>query len=545
VDASKPYTTFRPFIYGSAVDLSQGYDIKWMKLEAGNKATDWSPAPEDVDAAVDDAAKTATNYIGADSSGIRIANADPATATTYQHQTATNTEFVVDGASMTKIGGDGIRLGETSSSHLDGDYHSLQLVDKDGNTYFHVSDLRDQNGVATIVEKFEGDGTTTDFQLHLHVKTSVKVMVNGSQTQAFIITLADKLRFTAAPADGAEIAITYTTESEYAKAYTLGTRLSGSNIGGMSHAEGRNVTSSAYLSHAEGLDSVASGDESHAEGSGCEASGACSHAEGSQTVASGGYSHAEGLRSAASGSFAHAEGMDTAAGNQYSHAEGVYSEATGLASHAEGYQTHATGERSHAEGWSTRAEGKYSHAEGNQTKAEGQGSHAEGNATYAYADYSHAQNLGTEAGSANQTVLGKYNRADYNDKYALIVGNGTGNSARSNALTVDWSGNVEVAGDITVPIMSANWTPVAAYTSSTLEVKRFGHVVYITGAVNLTAALTARTTVANIPAGYRPYRQAYGRTNANILIVVESNGEFKFDAASAGYQYLSITYMAP
>lgn len=39
------------------------YYIRHPKLEKGNKATDWTPAPEDVDNAIDDAAKTATNYM--------------------------------------------------------------------------------------------------------------------------------------------------------------------------------------------------------------------------------------------------------------------------------------------------------------------------------------------------------------------------------------------------------------------------------------------------------------------------------------------------
>lgn len=47
--------------------------IRRVKLEKGNKATDWFPAPEDVDAAVSDAAKTATNYITqVDQNGITI-----------------------------------------------------------------------------------------------------------------------------------------------------------------------------------------------------------------------------------------------------------------------------------------------------------------------------------------------------------------------------------------------------------------------------------------------------------------------------------------
>lgn len=45
--------------------LTEGaaFFIRNIKLEKGNKATDWTPAPEDVDTAIDDAAKTATNYM--------------------------------------------------------------------------------------------------------------------------------------------------------------------------------------------------------------------------------------------------------------------------------------------------------------------------------------------------------------------------------------------------------------------------------------------------------------------------------------------------
>lgn len=52
------------------------------------------------------------------------------------------------------------------------------------------------------------------------------------------------------------------------------------------------------------------------------------------------------------------------------------------------------------------------------------------------------------AAGRNQTVLGRYNVEDTSDTYALIVGKGTSDSARSNALTVDWSGNVRAAGSI-------------------------------------------------------------------------------------------------
>lgn len=59
-------------------------------------------------------------------------------------------------------------------------------------------------------------------------------------------------------------------------------------------------------------------------------------------------------------------------------------------------------------------------------------------------DYSRAQNLGTTAASDNQTALGKYNIEDANDEYAIVLGNGTADDARSNALTVSWDGHIEL-----------------------------------------------------------------------------------------------------
>lgn len=45
------------------VEASFTARFKNVKLEKGNIATDWTPAPEDVDSAVDEAAKTATNFM--------------------------------------------------------------------------------------------------------------------------------------------------------------------------------------------------------------------------------------------------------------------------------------------------------------------------------------------------------------------------------------------------------------------------------------------------------------------------------------------------
>ena len=108
----------------------------------------------------------------------------------------------------------------------------------------------------------------------------------------------------------------------------------------------------------------------------------------------------------------------------------------------------AVGYASHAEGDRTKAVGYTSHAEGVVTKAFGDGSHAEGYNTRTFGTYSHAEGCDTIASGENQHVQGKHNIEDTDGVYAHIVGNGQGVYARSNAHTLDWSGNAEFAGDV-------------------------------------------------------------------------------------------------
>ena len=240
--------------------------------------------------------------------------------------------------------------------------------------------------------------------------------------------------------------------------------------GGSSHAEGSKTIASKPNSHAEGSNTTASEMNSHAEGSNTTASSYASHAEGFTTTASGGHSHAEGDKTIASGPDSHAEGYNTKAIGLYSHAEGNGTTASGYSSHAEGFtttaeqsshaeghNTTATGYYSHAEGDGATASGLHSHAEGTGTTASGTDSHAEGYKTKAIGDYSHSQNFYTIASHKSQTAIGEYNIEDTGStsvgvrgNYAVIVGNGTSEEARSNALTVDWNGNVNASGSVNV-----------------------------------------------------------------------------------------------
>ena len=67
----------------------------------------------------------------------------------------------------------------------------------------------------------------------------------------------------------------------------------------------------------------------------------------------------------------------------------------------------------------------------------------------AYGGYSSSFGVGLIPSGTMQTVVGKYNEEDTNSDYAFIVGKGASNSSRSNAMEVDWLGNIKAAGDIT------------------------------------------------------------------------------------------------
>lgn len=122
--------------------------------------------------------------------------------------------------------------------------------------------------------------------------------------------------------------------------------------------------------------------------------------------------------------------------------------ATGKYAHAEGYQTTASGSYSHAEGNQAVASGSYSHAEGSKTTASASYTHAEGYQTTAKGAYSHAEGCRTIASKNYQHVQGKNNLEDTAGIYAHIVGNGSSDSNRANAHTLDWNGNAWFAGTV-------------------------------------------------------------------------------------------------
>ena len=77
-------------------------------------------------------------------------------------------------------------------------------------------------------------------------------------------------------------------------------------------------------------------------------------------------------------------------------------------------------------------------------------------------------------------MQGKYNIDDLNEKYAHIVGNGTSDTARSNAHTVDWEGNAWYAGTV-------EGTAMIVKSSTANSIKKFKITVDDAGTLSATA----------------------------------------------------------
>lgn len=161
----------------------------------------------------------------------------------------------------------------------------------------------------------------------------------------------------------------------------------------------------------------------------------------------GWHSFAQGYETKATGVYSHAEGYLTRANGEASHSEGYDTTASGRNSHSSGSETTASGNNSYASGHGTIAEGDQSHSEGVYTYCSGYASHAEGWSTYAEGDFSHVQGGNTTAETYSSFVTGCYNKVNsgsattYSASHnALVIGNGTSSTNKSNAFRVDFSG---------------------------------------------------------------------------------------------------------
>lgn len=179
-----------------------------------------------------------------------------------------------------------------------------------------------------------------------------------------------------------------------------------------------------------------------------------SFAAGYNTRASGNYSIATGGATSASGNYSTAMGGGTNASGVFATALGSFTIASGNRSTAMGSFTDASGDRSTAMGRETTASGDVSTAMGGNTIAVGSYSTAMGYYTWSSGEKSTAMGDGTNARAYSSLVIGRYNDSIASSSPVtwvatdplMILGNGTADNARKNALVVYKNGNTDING---------------------------------------------------------------------------------------------------
>lgn len=123
--------------------------LRRPKLEVGNKATDWTPAPEDVDSAISNAAKTATSYVtNITGGGIMVHPSDDATSGV---KITSDVDIMRDGTSVINIGtNDAVRVGVDDNAHV------KMLLESD------AMEIDNEVGDQIFVVEANRSGTTTE-----------------------------------------------------------------------------------------------------------------------------------------------------------------------------------------------------------------------------------------------------------------------------------------------------------------------------------------------------------------------------------------------
>jgi hypothetical protein len=213
--------------------------------------------------------------------------------------------------------------------------------------------------------------------------------------------------------------------------------------------------------------------------------GFSSFAAGSRTIAKGHYSTAFGYSTYANGygSFAAGEGSQT---------PGDFSAAIGYLNYSAGSTSIALGRGSLALGYTTTAMG-------NSTSARGNSSTSMGYETAANGDYTLATGFWTTARAYNSVVFGRYNDSINTSNPTqwvasdplLIIGNGTDEDNRRNALTVLKNGRVGIGTNAPQAEVDVNGTT----TTNGLQVGSGNVISGIRfGSHSVGSSLTAQTT---------------------------------------------------
>ena len=319
------------------------------------------------------------------------------------------------------VGLDKVRIGKANTSNIVLDYHSLQLLDSSQESYLYVSDLVSDDGFITIDEAAFFDVPSVTINLNYIVSSMVSITIGNAA---------------------------YEYEPNGPGSTTTHYSFTNGSDGGIITLNDLTAIGLVIIRYTVQSDQI-------------DNAKAFTFGNRSNEYFPGPYSYAAGIGLIASGST--------------SCAIGEYNSAFGRTSYASGYNSSANGDYSHADGYYARAIGKHSYAIGNETTAEGLSTYVEGANTSARGQYTHAQNLGTRAYGVGQTAIGKYNKQDTSGTQAFIIGNGTSNSARSNAFTVDWDGNTNAMGllKLRTPLINRDGTAPSSTVYDNLHCVEF------------------------------------------------------------------------
>lgn len=212
------------------------------------------------------------------------------------------------------------------------------------------------------------------------------------------------------------------------------------------------------FSFAGGSSSKASGGHAFAFGSNVIANGDYATAFGQNNTASGQYAAVFGNSNTASGNYTIAGGLGVDVTNTFSSAFGNSIEVNGSASAAFGNFQTVEGSSSFTAGQNNTINNSWSTAFGLNNTTNGMNATAIGSFNTANGDFSMAIGRSLSTASFGETALGLFNTeytpndaaAYHADDRLFVIGNGTSNSDRSDALRIYKNGNMELNGALTI-----------------------------------------------------------------------------------------------
>lgn len=186
------------------------------KLEIGNKATDWTPAPEDIKNEINNARAIATDYITYidAQNGIRVHNSQDTTNYLQLNSTAIsmyrNRGDGINSDEVLRIDDTGIRVGKEEGPHFSLVNDKLMGYGNNNNIYFEVG-----KGDNVITQLFFGNGSRTSFEIGPLIKqvTQVKkennILIEGTDYNIEVASIWCDIYFKEKPDLNSTITVTY------------------------------------------------------------------------------------------------------------------------------------------------------------------------------------------------------------------------------------------------------------------------------------------------------------------------------------------------